>query len=207
MRRGDLKAAITALGSALEACGDDAETFMLAADAATADDTSGLADKVKKLLPDRLKGAPEAQIVTGKLLLAEGKDAEAQAAYMAARDVLKTEKAAARRIAQANFGLAVVAYNKRNDPQALAALNVVINDDPSIYDAYLFKADIIHDKKQAFDQAQTAVKYNPDYPRAWGVLGKAAARINDKATLADAIAKLKVLAPNGDELKDLERLR
>jgi len=207
LRRGDLKAAIIALGSALEGCGDDAETFLLATDAATADDKSALTEKVSKLYTERLKGTPEASIVNGKLLLAAGKNAEAEAAYTSARDRLKNEKAAARRIAQANYGLAVVAYNKANDPDALAKLNLVINDDPSIYDAYLFKADIIHDKKQALEQAQSAVKYNPDYPRAWSVLGKAAAKLNDKAILMDAITKLTAIAPNSDELKELNALR
>jgi len=207
LRRGDLKAAIIALGSALEGCGDDAETFLLATDAATADDKSALTEKVSKLYPERLKGTPEASIVNGKLLLAAGKNAEAEAAYTAARDTLKNEKAAARRIAQANYGLAVVAYNKQNDPDALAKLNLVINDDPSIYDAYLFKADIIHDKKQALEQAQAAVKYNPDYPRAWSVLGKAASKLNDKAILMDAITKLTAIAPNSEELRDLNALR
>src|SRR5260221_466429 len=65
LRRGDFGAAVTALGSALEGCGDDAETFLLAADAATSDEKSGLADKVKKRL-DRLKRTPEQKIVSGK---------------------------------------------------------------------------------------------------------------------------------------------
>jgi tetratricopeptide (TPR) repeat protein len=206
LRRGDFAAAVTALGSALEGCGDDAETFLLAADAATSDDKSGLGDKVKKLL-DRLKGTAEQKIVTGKFLLATGKDAEAETAYRTAREQLKSDKAAARRIAQANYGLAVVAYNRQDDPNALAALNLVINDDPSIYDAYLFKADILRDVKQAFDQAQIAVHYNADYPRAWHVLGKLAAKKGDRATLADAITKLGALAPNSEELKELQRLR
>jgi tetratricopeptide (TPR) repeat protein len=206
LRRGDFAAAVTALGSALEGCGDDAETFLLAADAATSDEKSGLSDKVKKLL-DRLKGTPEQKIVNGKFLLAGSKDADAEAAYKAAREQLKTDKAAARRIAQANYGLAVVAYNRQDDPNALAALNLVINDDPSIYDAYLFKADILRDHKQAFEQAQIAVSYNADYPRAWHVLGKLAAKKGDRATLGEAITKLGILAPNSEELKELQRLR
>ena len=83
----------------------------------------------------------------------------------------------------------------------------MLADDPSIYDGYLFKADIVKDKAQAFDAAKTAVKYNSDYPRAWHVLGKVAAKNNDKATLADAIEKLKVLAPGSPELKELEELK
>jgi FimV-like protein len=207
LRRGDFPAAVTALGTALDTCGDDAETFLLAADAATAEAKSGLADKVRKLLPERLKGRPEAQIVSGKLLLDAGKDPEAEAAYRGAKDALKAQKAPARLIAQADYGLAVVAYNKQADPMALDELNLVIFDDPSLYDAYLFKADLLKDKKVAFEQAQIAVKYNPDYPRAWHVLGKLAAKNNDKATLTEAIAKLTVLAPTSPELQELQKLQ
>jgi len=195
------------LGSALEGCGGDIETFLLAADAATSDEKSGLTDKIKTLLPTRLKGVAESQIVTGKLLLATGKVAEAEAAYKAARDQLTNDKAAPRRIAQANYGLAVVAYQKEKDPEALADLALVLQDDPSIYDAYLFQADLDKNKAHAFDAAKVAVKYNADYPRAWHVLGKLAAKNGDKPTLADAIEKLRGLAPNSDELKELEALK
>ena len=207
LRRGDFAGAVTALTGALDGCGDDAETFMLAADAAGGEDKSGLADKIKKLVFDRLKTRPEASIVSGKLLLAAGKDAEAEAAYRAAKENLKNEKAAARRIAQADFGLAVAAYNRQNDAAAKDELTAVLNDDPSIYDAYLFMADLLKDKKAAFEQAQQAVRYNPDYPRAWLVLGKLAAKNNDKRMLADAIGKLNALAPTGDEIKELQALR
>ncbi|MEO8842541.1 MAG: tetratricopeptide repeat protein [Kofleriaceae bacterium] len=207
LRRNDTKAALTELGSALEGCGSDAETFLLAADAATSEEKSGLADKIKTLLPVRLKGVAEAQIVNGKLLLASGKIPEAEAAYKAARDQLKSEKAAPRRIAQTNYGLGVIAYQKEKDAEALEDFGLVLTDDPSIYDGYLFKADIVKDKTQAFEAAKTAVKYNADYPRAWHVLGKAAAKNNDKATLATAIEKLEVLAPGSPELKELEALK
>ena len=117
LRRNDTKAALTDLGSALEGCGNDPETFLLAADAATSEEKSGLADKIKLLLPERLKGMAEAQIVNGKLLLATGKIAEAEAAYKAARDQLKSEKAAPRRIAQTNYGLGVSRIRKRRTPK------------------------------------------------------------------------------------------
>jgi tetratricopeptide (TPR) repeat protein len=207
LRRNDTKAALTDLGSALEGCGNDAETFLLAADAATSEEKSGLADKIKTLLPERLKGVAEAQIVNGKLLLATGKIAEAETAYKAAREQLKNEKAAPRRIAQTNYGLGVIAYGKEKDAEALEDFGLVLADDPSIYDGYLFEADIVKNKTQAFEAAKTAVKYNSDYPRAWHVLGKAAAKNNDKATLADAIEKLRVLAPGSPELKELEALK
>lgn len=207
LRRGDVKAAITELGSALEGCGSDAETFLLAADAATTtENASGLADKLKKLAPERLKGQPEALIVTGKLLLG-GNPNDAEVPYRSAREQLRTMKAAPRRIAQANYGLAVVAYNKSHDPEAMDDLNMVLSDDPSIYDAYLFLSDVNKNKVAAFEAAKTAVKFNPDYPRAWNVLGKLAAKNNDQATLAQAIEKLDVLAPGTEDLAALKKLK
>ncbi len=208
LRRGDLAAAIAALGTALDGCGDDSETFLLAADAATTETTPALGDKLKKALAERVKNSPVAQIATGKLLLqAGGKDNEADAAYRGARDTLRSEHAAARLIAQADYGLAVVAYNKSADQIALDELDSVLNGDPSLYDAYLFKADLVKDKKAAYVLAQTAVKYNPDYPRAWSVLGRLAAKNNDKAALANAIEMLQKLAPTSADLNDLKKLR
>ena len=207
LRRGDLKAAISELGSALEGCGSDPETFLLAADAATAEDKSGLADKIKKLAPERLKGLPEAQIIAGKLLLNTPNPNDAEVPYRSAREQLRSQKAAPRRIAQANYGLAVVAYNKSHDPEAMDDLNMVLSDDPSIYDAYLFQADVNKNKVAAFEAAKTAVTYNADYPRAWHVLGKLAAKNGDQATLAQAIEKLKVLAPGTEDLAELQKLK
>lgn len=206
LRRGDVKAAISALTSALEGSKSDPETLLIAADAASAGASEKLAETVGKLASDRLGESPEASIVRGKLLLAAGNIRQAEAAYLGGRNALKAQNAAPRRLAQANFGLAVIAYSKRNDPDALAKLNLVINDDPSIYDAYLFKADIIRDRNQALEQARIAIQYNPDYPRAWFVLGKSAAALGDKATLADALAKLQTLAADSPELKELASL-
>jgi predicted Zn-dependent protease len=213
LRRGDVPAAVAALNTALDGCGDDTETFLIAADAATFDTGTGpnLSDKLKKLVAARLKNTPVAQIVTGKLLLqAGGKDNEAEAAYRSAREALHAQHAPARLVAQADYGLAVVAYNKGADASATDELNTVLNGDPSLYDAYLFKADLVAqkgDKKSAFELARDAVKYNPDYPRAWSVLGKLAAKNNDKATLATAIAKLQTLAPGSADLTDLKKLQ
>ena len=64
----------------------------------------------------------------------------------------------------------------------------------------------LRDRVQVILQAQVAVKYNPEYPRAWAVLGKLAAKNNDKQTLADATAKLGALAPDSPELNDLKKL-
>jgi hypothetical protein len=86
-------------------------------------------------------------------------------------------------------------------------LNLVLSDDPSIYDAYLFSADVNKNKVAAFEAAKTAVKFNADYPRAWHVLGKLAAKNGDQATLAQAIEKLKVLAPGTEDLAELQKLK
>jgi Tfp pilus assembly protein PilF len=181
---------------------------LLAADAATNETTPALGDKLKKVLAERVKNTPVAQIALGKLLLqAGGKDNEADTAYRTARDTLRAQHAAARLIAQADYGLAVVAYNKSADQIALDELDSVLNGDPSLYDAYLFKADLVKDKKIAYALAQTAVKYNPDYPRAWSVLGKLAAKNGDKAALANAIENLQKLAPTSADLNDLKKLR
>ena len=206
LRRQESKVALTELGNALEGCGNDAETFLLAADAASSDDKSGLTDKLRTLLPVRLKGQAEAQIVSGKLLLATGALPEAEAAYRSAHDQLVNEKAAPRRLAQANYGLAVVAYGKQKDAEALRFLAVVITQDPSIYDAYLFGADLDKDKVKAFEMAKQAVSFNADYPRAWHVLGKLAAKNNDRAKLALAIEKLQKLVPGSEELTELQKL-
>ncbi|MFT3691636.1 MAG: tetratricopeptide repeat protein [Kofleriaceae bacterium] len=207
LRRSDFKSAIQDLGQALEGCGSDPETFLLAADAATSDMQSGLTDKVKKLLDSRLKGVAELQIINGKLALGIGKFPEAEVAYKAARDQLKAEKGSPRRMAQTSYGLAVVAYQKQKDADAYQLLGEAIADDPSIYDAYLFKAELEKSKAAAYDAAKTAVKYNGDYPRGWNVYGKKAAMNGDKAALAQAIERLKVLAPSSDELKELEKLK
>lgn len=207
LRRGDIPAAVAALTSALKDCQNDPETFLLAADAAGASGTAEFVATVEQLYRERMNGTAEASLVSGKLLLAAGSIAKAEKAYIDARDALKSNRGSPRLVAQANFGLAVIAYTKRNDPDALAKLNLVINDDPSVYDAYLFKADIIRDKNQALEQARAAIQYNPDYPRAWLVLGKAAASLGDRMTLADAVAKLKVIAPGSQELAQLASLQ
>ncbi len=207
LRKSDFAGAGVALGRALEGCGGDTETFLLAADAATADDKAGLADKVKKLAAERLKGRPEAQIVAGKLLIAADKADEAEAAYTSAKQALRAEKASNRRQAQADFGLAVIEYYRQNLPAAAKMLDLVTQEDPTIVDAYIFAAELTKDKKKAFELAQSAARYNPDYAYAWLVVGKLAHQNKDKRTFADAIARLTVIAPGGDELKELQSLR
>jgi tetratricopeptide (TPR) repeat protein len=204
-RKSDFAGAVTALTRALEGCGGDAETFLLAADTAIAD-TSGFSARIKQLAGERLKGKPEVQIVTGKLAVAAGKTADAEAAYKAAKEALKAEKASYRRLAQADFGLAYIEYDRQNTAGAQRLLELVTQEDPTIVDTYILLSTIAKDKKKAYEHAQTAAHYNPDYAYAWLVVGKLASELKDKRTLVDAIARLKVIAPQGDELKELEKL-
>jgi predicted Zn-dependent protease len=206
LRKSDFAGAATALSRALDGCDGDAETFLLAADAATAD-TTGLAAKVKQLAPERLKGRPEAQIVAGKLLIAADKRADAEAVYKTAKAALRAEKASNRRLAQADFGLAVIEYYRPNLAGAQSMFELVMQEDPTIVDAYIFASEMSKEKKKAYDFAQTAARFNPDYAYAWLVVGKLAFELKDKRTLADAIARLSIIAPTGDELKELQKLR
>ena len=207
LRKGQFDDAVAALTKALDSSGDDVETFLLAADASGADAKGQLADKIKKLLPDRLKNHPESKIVEGKLLIAAGKLPDALTAYKAAKEALKAEKAPPRRMAQVDYGLAYIASQSQNTVEAQTDFELVMNEDPSIADAYLFAADLAKDKKSALAIAQSSVKYNPDSAAGWLVVGKLAAQVHDKKTLADAIGRLKEIAPAGDELKELEKLR
>jgi predicted Zn-dependent protease/Flp pilus assembly protein TadD len=207
LRKGNFPEAITDFTRALDGSGADAETFLLAADAASTDDKGALADKIHKLLPDRLKANPEAKIVEGKLLIGAGKLPEAEAAFKAAKDALKAEKATPRRLARADYGLAFIAYSNQNTAAAVNALELVNSEDPSIADAYLLASDLTKDKKKAYELAQSAVHFNPDSANGWLYVGKLAAAQHDRRMLADAIGRLQTIAPNGEELKELEKLR
>lgn len=206
LRKSNFAEAAIALGRALETCGNDAETFLLAADVATAD-KSGFGDKVKQLATERLKGRPELQIINGKLLTAAEKIDEAEAAYKEATLQLGKEKASNRRRAQADFGLAVIAYSRGNLVAALNSLDLVMEEDPTIVDAYIFASEIAKEKKRAYGYAKRATQFNPDYAYAWMVVGKLAHELRDKKQLADAVARLNMIAPQGDELKELQKLR
>jgi predicted Zn-dependent protease len=207
LRKGAYPEALRALGAALEASNDDADTLLLAADAAGADDKGGMAERVKKLTAERLKDRPEAKVVEGKLLIAANKLPDAEAAFTAAKNALKTDKAAPRRLAQADFGLAYIKLAGGNAVDAATGFDLVISEDPSIADAYLFAAGITKDKKKAAELLQQAVRYNPDSAAAWLEVGKLAAQQHDKRMLADAIGRLQAIAPGGDELKQLQALR
>ncbi len=205
LRKSDFPVAATQLSRALDTCGSDGETFLLAADAGIYE--KALADKVKKLAPERLKGKPEAKIIEGKMLIVAEKYPEAEQAYRDAKAALKADKATLRRLAQADFGLGLVAYIRQNGAEALQMFELVIDQDPSLVDTYVFAADIAKDPRRSFQFAQSAVKYNPDYAGAWLLVGKIASRLGEKKTLADAITRLTQIAPNGGELEELKALR
>ena len=59
------------------------------------------------------------------------------------------EKATSRRRARANYGFAILAYTARNLPEAKGQLDIVLAQDPASYSAYLYRADILGEKKDA----------------------------------------------------------
>nr|MDQ3301671.1 tetratricopeptide repeat protein [Myxococcota bacterium] len=208
LRKADYAGAAQALARAIEDCGGDAETFLLAADAASGGKQTKLLDRVKTLAPKKLQGRPEAFIVQGKLALADDNYEEAGKAYEEAGKAFTAEKATPRRMAQANFGRAVSAYFTKNDPVARNALDLVIEQDPSIFAAYLYLGDMVKDKdpKRALELAQLAIKYNPDLVEGWVMLGTVASRLKNKKLRADAITRVGELAPNSEALRTLQSL-
>ncbi len=211
LRKNDTAGAAQALVRALDGCGSDPDTFILAADTVSTDaKQTTLAQKLGTLVPTRLKGRPEAEIIAGKLDLAAGnRQDEAEKVYNAARDALVKEKASPRRQAQATYGLAAVAYFKQDDPTAQTQLDYVIFQDPSIYPAYLFAAEIARpkDPKKALGLAQQAAALNPDSLDAWNLIGTLAAQLGNRKLLNDAITRIGELAPGSDTLRQLQRLR
>jgi predicted Zn-dependent protease len=210
LHKNDVAGAAAAFSRALDGCGDDVETFLLAADAATADETqSALIERLRKLAPERLKKTPEAAIVSGKLALAAKKDNEAEKAFLVAKESLETQHASKRRRAQAHLWLADVAYNRSDDPTAKDQLELVFEYDPSLYNAYLFAAEIVKDKapRKALAYAQRATALDPDNLDGWVSLGQIASKLNDRRTLADAIGKLSNIAPGSEQLQTLQKLR
>jgi tetratricopeptide (TPR) repeat protein len=207
LRKGDFAGAVTSLSQALETSGNDAETFLLAADAATSDDKKApeLAVKVKRLVPERLKGMPEASIVTGKLLIADKKFGDAVTAFQSAIDALTKARSALRRQAQAHFGLAVAQYNNGEDAQARNQLQLVMEQDPTLYTAYLYSAYLVQDKqrKAAFDYAKRAIELDPDSVDGWLLAGQLANKLGDHKFFADAVARITTIAP--DRVAELRR--
>jgi tetratricopeptide (TPR) repeat protein len=208
LRKGDYAGAASLALKAVDGAGSDPETFVIAADIVAMDPKGGaaLAARLKTLVEQRLKNVPEGMIVTGKLAISAEAYDVAEASYTAAVKAL--EKATPRRLAQAHFGLAVVAYNKGDDPSAQAQLDLVREEDPSIYGAYLFAAEIAKAKPpQAFALVQKAVTYNPDYTDGWYLVGLYASKLNKAKELGEAIARLQTIAPGSDQLKELESLK
>ncbi len=142
----------------------------------------------------------------GKLALAAEDAATAGDAYAAAGKAL--EKASPRRLAQAYFGLGVIAYNKGDDPTAKQQLDLVTQADPSIYDAYLYAADVARGKPmEAFSLAQKSVRYNPELVQGWFTVGSLAAKLGKTKDLNEAIKRVAALAPTSEQLKELPALR
>ncbi len=207
-RRGEIANAVVALTAALENSGKDTEAFLLAADVVSADakTTGALAQKVKSLVATRIKDLPEALIVKGKLALAAEDVATAADAYTAAGKAL--EKASPRRLAQAYFGLGVIAYNKGDDPTAKGQLELVTQADPSIYDAYLYAADVARGKPtEALSIALKSVRFNPEFVQGWFTVGTLAAKLGKTKELEEAIKRVAALAPTSDQLEELQSLR
>lgn len=210
LRKNDTAAAARALVVALDGCGGDHDTFILATDTISTDDTqTALAQKLKSLIPTRLKGQPEIQILEGKLDLAAGKRDEAEKVYVVAQDALMAEKASSRRLAQAHFGRGAVAYEKEDDRKALSMLELVIYEDPSLYPAYLYAAEIwkTKDPRKALELAQQAAALNPDWLEAWKLIGPLAGQLTNRKLLNDAIQRINDLAPGSDLVRQLKQLR
>jgi tetratricopeptide (TPR) repeat protein len=213
LRKGDYAGASQLLVRAIEACGDDAETFLLAAEVVDGDDKqTQLAQKLKSLWPKRLEGKAEAFVVEGLYALTnfgDGTDA-AQAAYAKARDQLQKEKASDRRQARAHYGLAVVAISRKDVVAAKAALELALSEDPSLYNAYLYAAQLSADKndfRHAAELADKAVIDNPDSLDGWLLVGTYAAKLNNVKRLNEAITHAGDIQPNGEVFKQLEALR
>ncbi len=212
LRRNDLPGAAQALVRALEGCGSDPETFLLAADTLTGDvKQTALAQKLKGLAELRLKDLPEKHVIAGKLALSAANELEAEKAYVTA--IKAFEKTTPRRAAQAHFGLAAVFYAKNDYPNAQAQLAVAMPSDPTLYAAYLFAAEVERAiggpraENRAFELAKKSVNANPDYVDGWVQVGTYGATLNKKKELEEAITRVGALAPSSEALKTLQALR
>lgn len=212
LRRNDLPGAAQALVRALEGCGSDPETFLLAADTLTGDPKQiALGQKLKAIYATRLKDMPEQYVIAGKLALIAENNAEAEKAYQAA--IKAFEKTTPRRAAQAHFGLAALFYLKNDYPNAQTQLAVAIPSDPSLYAAYLFSAEVelaISGPKaqnRALELAKKSVIANPDYVDGWVQVGTYGAELGKKKDLEEAITRVGALAPSSEALKSLQAMR
>lgn len=211
LRKGDFAGAAHALGRALDGCGADLDSFLLAADTLSNDDRlTELGARLAALLPGRLKGKPELDVIAGKLALAANRFDDAERAYTAAHEALVRDKASPRRLAQCDFGLGATAYFRHEDASATSRLKLVLYEDPSIDAAYLFAAELdrARDPEKALETAQQAVAYNPDSVDGWKMVGTIAAQLpRHRKLLDDAIARINDLAPGSDALRQLQRLK
>ncbi|MGE0551432.1 MAG: tetratricopeptide repeat protein [Kofleriaceae bacterium] len=223
LRKGDVAKAVQDLDRALAVPKSDAETLLLAADAATSDikKHNDLVADVRTAAAKRFKATPEAAIVDGKLALADAAAAEpgspeatkamdeARLEYETARALLESTKASKRRMAQAEYGLAVIAYQSSDDATAAKLLDGVTTKDPTLYNAYLFAAEITRGKRpqKALPLAQAAVKFNPDILAGWVMVGRLAAATRKIALLDEVIAKIAAQWPTAPELGELQTLR
>jgi tetratricopeptide (TPR) repeat protein len=96
---------------------------------------------------------------------------------------------------------------KDDDTRAEDQLNVAIDDDPSLYAAYIYAAEIAKDLKKAIELARKAIQYNPRVPEAWYVLGSLASRAKDRKLLDEAVTRLNALAPGTDLVTQLQVLQ
>jgi hypothetical protein len=103
----------------------------------------------------------------------------------------------------------IVAYQRGDAPSALNYLDGVTTQDSSIYAAYQAAADMkqVSDPRRALDYLKQAVQLDPDLVDAWHELGKLAAKLEDKRALAEATAKLAVIAPGSAALRELIALK
>jgi predicted Zn-dependent protease len=126
-----------------------------------------------------------------------------------ARDALAAAKASGRRQAQAHYGLAIAKYNNADDVEARSELELVIEMDPTLYDAYLAEGYLLQDKQRpkAFELAKHAVELDPDAVDGWALAGELANKLGDKKTFTLALGRLAAIAPTSRQYKQLLELR
>ncbi len=213
LRKGDFNGAALQLTKALEKSGDDIETLFLLAEVSSFDleKFKDLGIKLRATVKARLQEGPLAQLVIGKLTVQnkDDKGQEGAKAFKAANEAMA--KAAPPRLrAQAALGVAIVAYNIPDDPVALDSLAVAISLDPTLYEAYIYVADILIGKKdyqKALEKAQLAIKYNPDSVDGYLMMGRVASETRNRKLYGDMLTKINSIAPNSDQLKALQSLR
>jgi tetratricopeptide (TPR) repeat protein len=166
-----------------------------------------LGERVAELTKKRLSGTAELHIVAGKLLLSSGPEAAKE--FEAAIKQLEAEKATPRRQAQAQLGSAIVAYVAENDAAAVIALDLALQQDPSLYEGYQYYADIETKRRNlraALAKAQLAIQYNPDNLGAYAMVGTLAHKLKDRRLLDEMTRMVGAMAPTSAVLKQLQDL-